>query len=91
MEAATGYYRAAVWGSIKDRQFINLCMELINVPTLLCKGENDGCIGPNYFDDLSEAFGAEWRCVEIKNAGHFMHREKPEQFNTEMMSYLLAN
>ncbi len=91
MEAATGYYRAMVRGSIADTRFAKLLMEPISVPTIVFSGTDDGCISPVFFDDLSESFSDEWQSISIQDAGHFMHREKPEPFNTAMLTFLRSS
>ena len=88
MESATAYYRALVLRSFIDRSFMNLCMETIHVPTLLCQGSNDGCIGGEFFENADIAFEADYEKVVINNSGHFMHREQPEQFNQAMLKFL---
>ena len=36
---------------------------------------------------LENCFDREWSKVVIEGAGHFMHREKPEDFNSELMKF----
>ena len=87
MESATAYYRAAVWGSRREKHFVDLMMAPTTVPTLVCAGANDACIAPRFFDAMDEGFSGEWRLEKIADAGHFMHRERPHQFNEAMLSF----
>jgi pimeloyl-ACP methyl ester carboxylesterase len=90
MAAATGYYRATVRGAMRDKRFSELLLRVTSVPTLVCAGLNDGCIGADYFAAMDEGFSGQWRFVGIEGAGHFVHREAPQQFNQALLEQLGA-
>jgi pimeloyl-ACP methyl ester carboxylesterase len=90
MEAATGYYRAMLWRSIRDQSFVEVMRQPLKVPTLMVGGLNDGCISPDYYKDLTGCFESGWLLASIENAGHFVHCEKPDEFNQHLMEFLSA-
>lgn len=60
----------------------------IDVPALVVAGENDGCIGSELFAGADEAFAARCRCIEIRGAGHFLHRERPDVVGDEILQFV---
>jgi pimeloyl-ACP methyl ester carboxylesterase len=60
----------------------------IEVPTLVVAGEDDGCIGVENFDAAGPAVDAECRVVAVRDAGHFMHRERPEVVSEAVERFL---
>lgn len=88
MEAATGYYRAMLRGSIANSHYFTMLTSAVSVPTMVCRGLEDGCISPAFFEHLDGSFTASWQLLSIEGAGHFMHREKPDIFNHALLKYL---
>ncbi len=88
MEAATQYYRSMTWGAMTHKDFLQTLMAPIEVPCLMAQGSNDGCIGAEFFEDLTACFTGEWEKIVIEGGGHFMHREKPEPFNQAALKFL---
>lgn len=63
----------------------------IQVPALVIGGEEDGCIGVEFFDDLEDGFAAPVECQIVPDAGHFMHRERPVEITDTILSFLEAH
>jgi pimeloyl-ACP methyl ester carboxylesterase len=59
----------------------------IEVPGLVIAGADDGCIGPALFENAAEAFDADARVVRIRDAGHFVHRERPDVVAEEVVEF----
>jgi pimeloyl-ACP methyl ester carboxylesterase len=59
----------------------------IEVPGLVIAGKRDGCIGTELFTDADDAFDADCRVVAVRDAGHFMHQERPETVAEEIMAF----
>ena len=52
-------------------------------------GDNDGAFDAiNGFADMPAAFSNGYEFVLIKNAGHFLHREKPREFLSKLIQFL---
>ncbi|WP_436903056.1 alpha/beta fold hydrolase [Halovenus halobia] len=91
-EAALQYYRQFVNPAVKDlarngRPTLD-SLPPIDVPGLVITGEQDGCIGAELFERAAELFTAECRVVKIREAGHFMHRERPAVVAEEITQFL---
>jgi pimeloyl-ACP methyl ester carboxylesterase len=50
-------------------------------------GENDGCIGPELFEHADEVI-EECRVVRVRDAGHFMHQERPDVVGSEVVGFV---
>lgn len=59
----------------------------VETPTLVLCGEDDGCIGPELFDRADEVID-ECRVVRVRDAGHFLHRERPDVVGEEILSWV---
>ncbi|PSQ40528.1 alpha/beta hydrolase [Halobacteriales archaeon QS_9_68_42] len=59
----------------------------VRTPTLVIAGERDGCIGPEMFEHADEII-EECRVVRVRDAGHFMHQERPDVVGRELVSFL---
>jgi pimeloyl-ACP methyl ester carboxylesterase len=89
-EAALQYYRQFVNPAVKDlarngRPALD-SLPPIDVPGLVIAG--DGCIGADLFERAGEVFSADCRVLKIREAGHFMHRERPDVVGEEIISFL---
>ena len=91
-EAALQYYRQfvnpAVRNLTRDGRPTLDSLPPIDVPGLVIAGERDGCIGPELFERADELFTADCRVVKVREAGHFMHRERPDVVASEIRSFL---
>lgn len=79
-EATLGYYRALT---------LRLPASLrrpITVPTVAFAGEHDN-IAPRAFEKSRKKFTASYEVVQVPG-GHFMHREHPTEFITELVRVL---
>lgn len=87
---ALQYYRDSIDLSpadfLGDRPSID-DVPLVRTPTLVLYGENDGCIGPELFDRPDEVI-EECRLVRVREAGHFLHRERPEVVGEEVLAWV---
>lgn len=89
--AALGYYRAAARpGSEAGRRTNELLSAKIAVPTLAITGALDGCMDTRMHEVamLEEDFPKGFEMVRIEGAGHFVHQEKPDEFNSHMLRWL---
>lgn len=58
----------------------------IKVPTLLLRGENSRELSKEVFNKINKS-NAAIRCVEIANAGHWIHYDKPNEFISELKKF----
>jgi len=89
--AALGYYRAmARRGNRAARRTNELFAAKTPVPTLAITGALDGCMDTRMHDVamLEEDFPAGFEVVRIEGAGHFVHQEKPDEFNRHLLRWL---
>ena len=89
VEAALGYYRAALAPRAFTPKVRAAARFQVRVPTLAITGERDGCIGPDVFEALTYdgdfAAGVEVRRVD--SAGHFLHQERPAALNALLLDW----
>lgn len=87
LDAATGYYRCVV--SLKNWSHFQWHVDFDLVPTLILGGQNDGCMVASLFEVeqqlLSDEDNAQVRI--ISQAGHFMHRERPDVVGDAICSW----
>jgi pimeloyl-ACP methyl ester carboxylesterase len=77
---AAAYYRDMVAATL-ERVSANGVRDpseghVFETPTLLLTGADDRCIGTELYDRADEAF-ERCRVVRVRDAGHFLHRERP--------------
>jgi pimeloyl-ACP methyl ester carboxylesterase len=91
-EAAIGYYRAVFDPALQDPQYATLqarmLAEPINVPTLALHGATDGCIGVEIVEGMAPLFPRGLRVEILPRAGHFLHREAPDEVNRLLLEFL---
>lgn len=92
LSAAIGYYRAALGASAESCSSFEAeqraLAEAPPQPTLYLHGARDGCIGVDLVRD-AEAQLSPGSCLSIvEGAGHFLHLEKPDQVNAEILGWL---
>jgi pimeloyl-ACP methyl ester carboxylesterase len=58
------------------------------VPTLYLHGTNDGCVGLEVSEGMDALFTGGFRRVVVDGAGHFVHWEKPAEFNRAVLQFL---
>jgi pimeloyl-ACP methyl ester carboxylesterase len=88
---ALAYYRQIVGGGLKEMVTGGPPSPdegpTIEVPALLITGGRDGCIGTALFDEADRAFDAPCRVLRVKDAGHFMHQERPSLVGDEIRRF----
>lgn len=93
-EAALRYYRAIAdpfsQASAASRELLRA---QVRVPTLAVTGATDGCLDTRLFEPLirREDFPAGVSLRRIHGAGHFLHQEKPDEFNALLIAWLRAH
>lgn len=97
VEHALQYYRDTVRGGVTS--LIGSLLRLdppstddvppVTTPALVVCGADDGCIAPALFEHADEII-EDCRVVRIRDAGHFMHRERPDVVGDEVVSFLEA-
>jgi pimeloyl-ACP methyl ester carboxylesterase len=92
LEAALGYYRTAMNPALRDPAFESvegrMGVDPISVPTLYVHGSVDGCVGVEVSEGMEPCFTGKFRRVVIDGAGHFVHWEKPAEFNRAVVEFL---
>jgi pimeloyl-ACP methyl ester carboxylesterase len=58
------------------------------VPTLYVHGKEDGCVGVEVSEGMEPLFSGRFRRAVIEGAGHFVHWEKPAEFNRAVLEFL---
>ncbi len=89
--AALSYYRQALdTVSEAGKAAQALLAGPFNVPTLGLTGADDGCILADVFEgSMCHAdFTAGLRVERIADAGHFLHRERPDRVNAALIGWL---
>lgn len=90
--AAINYYRCVFNTSGLSLEEANeqkrISYEKIPVKALYLHGENDGCIGAEVSEGIENYFGESFEKKIIKDAGHFIHLEKPDEFNETIMEFI---
>lgn len=90
--AALSYYRhtfnpAFQVGELAELQG-RMMTDPIAVPGLVFHGERDGCIGVELLGGMESLFPKGLRKVVVRGAGHFVHQEKPDEVNRELLEFL---
>jgi pimeloyl-ACP methyl ester carboxylesterase len=80
VEAAVGYYRA------QKLRVTGTLAKPVTVPAVSFAGETD-IIAPRAYEKARGCFTASYEVVQMPG-GHFMHREHPEKFTTELVRIL---
>lgn len=92
VRAALAYYRALLRDAARNpsdyRTSLRRSLHMIETPTLVLAGKDDGCMGIEVFKGSERAFRGTFHFEVIPNAGHFMHLEKPEQVEGRIMEFL---
>jgi pimeloyl-ACP methyl ester carboxylesterase len=89
MEAALAYYRAALKPAFQDPALAELRARLDRptpVPTLVACGSRD--MRREMLPGQREFFTGPYEWTTVEGAGHFMHREKPDEVNRMVLDWL---
>jgi pimeloyl-ACP methyl ester carboxylesterase len=89
--AAASYYKHAFLTELHDPALAalqgRLNADAIAVPALYLHGAQDGCVGADIATEAA-LFTAGVETVTLQGAGHFLHLEKPEEFNQAVLEFL---
>jgi pimeloyl-ACP methyl ester carboxylesterase len=91
-QAALAYYRCTLNPANQDPQLAEVQMQIsmspVSVPTLVLHGARDGCMGADLLAGMDALFPNGLRTVVVPDAGHFVHQEKPDAVNRELVAFL---
>lgn len=87
LSAALKYYRDLPRTLLNPGNRAQIFGKLL-VPARVIRGADDGCIGAEMFEDQDYCFGAGYELVTMKDAGHFMQCEQPQQFAAHVIAFL---
>jgi len=94
LQAALGYYRAALGDGYRDPQLSELQNQMgSGVPTqplLYLHGTDCGCIGTDVFESAKSMAPANVKFELIAAAGHFLQLEQPEKVNKLICEFLTS-
>jgi pimeloyl-ACP methyl ester carboxylesterase len=92
--AALGYYRATMGPVFDDPARLDAMLQGMGVPiaapAFYLHGADDGCIGSELAAGMEAYFPAGLRTEIVPGAGHFLHQERPEVVNREILDFLAA-
>lgn len=87
VEHALAYYRQMFAGVVDSLADGPPERRTFDTPALLLTGADDGCIGTGLYDDAGEEFRRS-RVVRVRDAGHFLHAERPGVVAGELAAFL---
>ncbi len=87
LEAVLGYYWSFSSG-FTDSNIQKLANGKTSVPTLTIVGDVDGAMNADLMAGTPYAFTGPYRYEIVKGAGHFLHREKPDEFLALVKEFL---
>jgi pimeloyl-ACP methyl ester carboxylesterase len=90
IEAALGYY----WSFVADqrgernKRLRKAVFQKTEISTLCIVGANDGALDPSQMLNTPSAFTGSYRYEVLPGCGHFLHREKPDEFHRLVLDFL---
>ena len=94
LQAALAYYRCTLNPANQDPTLADLQARLglspIEVPSLVFHGARDGCMGVELLEGMEALFPGGLRKVVVPDAGHFVHQERPQIVNAQLLDFLAA-
>jgi len=92
LSAAIGYYRAALGAPAEScarfESEQRALAETPSQPTLYLHGARDGCIGVDLVQGAESALSPSSRFAIVEGAGHFLHLERPDLVNEEIVAWV---
>ena len=90
IEAALGYYWsfAADQRGERNKALRQKVLVKTEVPTLCIVGQNDGALDPSQMAGTPAAFVGPYKYTILQGCGHFLHREKPDEFHQLMLGFV---
>lgn len=92
LEAALAYYRHTLQAELQDPELAEAQAAVFAMPPqplLYLHGRTDGCMAADLASTTGEHLTvADSRAVMIEDAGHFLHLERPELVNAEILAFL---
>lgn len=92
LQAAIAYYRAALGAPAESCSSFEAeqraLAETPAQPTLYLHGARDGCIGAELVKDAGAQLSPGSRFSIVNDAGHFLHLERPDLVNGEILAWL---
>lgn len=91
LSAAIGYYRAMFDTSVHDPAYATAQAASSSPPpqpTLYLHGAKDGCMAFEMVGDVLPFLSAGSEQITVPGAGHFLHIEKPETVNKQILRFL---
>ncbi|MFO0552298.1 MAG: alpha/beta hydrolase [Polyangiaceae bacterium] len=92
--AALAYYRANFDVLSRQGRAVGALLRArVEAPTLALTGALDGCMDSRLHDLVMHAddFPRGVTVARVEGAGHFLHQEKPERVNAELLAWLEAH
>ncbi len=94
LQAALGYYRAALGDGYKDPALKELQTQMSSAipsqPLLYLHGANDGCIGVEVVQSAKSMAPANVNFAIVEDAGHFLQLEQPEKVNKLICDFVAS-
>jgi pimeloyl-ACP methyl ester carboxylesterase len=93
LQAALGYYRAALGGVGLDPELAGIQAATQQVPpqpVLYLHGSTDGCVGAEVVEAAAATLPDHVRVHEVDFAGHFLHLERPAEVSRLVLEFLHA-
>ena len=84
--AAINYYRATIRSMVRSLPGGGIDDMAVDVPTLVCWGEQDGALGTDLLEGLDE-WVADLRVERFPDATHWVQLDEPEAVNDALLEY----
>lgn len=93
VDSALGYYWSFVPNPFdkQAKEAQRIVAKKISIPTLTFVGKNDGAVDWAVFNESHRGFTGDFELVVMEGAGHFLHREKPDDFGQKVLAFLQAD
>ncbi|MGM4923047.1 alpha/beta fold hydrolase [Tardiphaga sp. 804_B3_N1_9] len=90
IKEALAYYRQLFTPPNDERlkELESQATSVIRVPSLYFHGAEDGCISAEFSEGMEAAFPLGLTRIVMKDAGHFLHLERPDAFSDQVIAFL---